>query len=190
MVWNDAMLIEYAQVHGLVTPFDAKLINPCSIDLRLGDTMRIPERGWSSRESGVWKMFENNADDLTIDNELPRWGEPFEFAHYWLMPGEFVLCHSLEYVRIPVNAAALLFSKSSTGRKGLEHLHAGLGDAGFEGQWVFEFCNNAPWPILLIAGNRYMQMQLYDLVEEPLRHYGDTGRYQGQTGPTMAREAK
>lgn len=187
MVWNDAMLAEYAQVHGLVEPFAPELVNPCSIDLRLGNTMRIPDKMWSYKDSGAWAMFEYNVNDPTVDKELPRWEDSFEFTHYWLMPGQFVLCHSLEYVRIPTNAAALLFSKSSTGRKGLEHLHAGLGDAGFEGQWVFEFHNVAPWPVLLEAGKRYMQMQLYDLNDEPIRHYGYVGHYQGQTGAQPAR---
>ena len=42
--------------------------------------------------------------------------------------------------------SAALYSKSSTGRIGLEHLHAGWIDPGFCGQLTLEFKNVAPWP--------------------------------------------
>jgi dCTP deaminase len=87
-------------------------------------------------------------------------------------------------------ACAELFSKSSTGRIGLEHLHAGWIDPGFRGQLTLEFKNVAPWPILLQPGKRYMQMVVHDLVAPAARDYSQTGRYQNQTGATPAREVQ
>ena len=181
-VWNDAMLRDYCH-SGMVEPFEPANVNPASYDLRLGNTMRRADRMY--RSMTIDRMRE--LVDEQGDWNFPTWGEPFEFESAWIMPGEFVLCHSLEYVRIPVNASALLFSKSSMGRVGLEHSHAGLGDPGFEGNWTWEWSNIAPWPIQVFAGKRYMQMQLYSLIAPPVRDYSQTGRYQNQTGPTPSR---
>ena len=182
-VWNDVIIAAECELHGLVTPYDPELVNPASIDLRLGNTMRRADPMY--RTMTIDRMREL-IDDTNAWN-FPTWGEPFEFETAWIMPGEFVLCHSLEYVRIPKNSSALLFSKSSMGRIGLEHSHAGLGDPGFEGTWTWEWSNIAPWPIQIVAGKRYMQMQLYGMFAPPQRSYAETGRYQGQTGPTPSR---
>jgi deoxycytidine triphosphate deaminase len=115
-----------------------------------------------------------------------RWDDPLVFKTYVLWPGRFVLCHSAETTTIPRDAIATLYSKSSVGRDGLEHLHAGYGDQGFEGQWTWEFINVAPWPIILEVGKRYMQLVLME-AEVPMTDYSKTGRYQNQLGPTPSR---
>lgn len=177
-IWNDERLYMYCTAYGapLVSPFDSNCINPASIDLRLGTSYRLPHPGWSLR-------------NVTVN---VQWGEALTIPAdgIELQPGQFILCCSLETVRIPTDAIAFLYSKSSTGRKGLEHLHAGLGDPGFNGQWTWEFYNVAPWPILLVPGTRLMQMVLEDLTAPAARDYSQTGRYQNQTGATPAREAR
>jgi len=182
-VWNDSLIRTYCEGFGLVQPYDPALVNPCTIDLRLGNTMRRADGMYRSLTYGLMRELIDGLGEWNY----PTWAEPFEFETAWIMPGEFVLCHSLETVRIPTNAVAHLYSKSSMGRTGLEHLHAGLGDPGFVGQWTWEWHNVAKWPIKLIAGKRYMQMEIVDLVAVPLRDYAKTGRYQNQTGPTVAR---
>lgn len=177
MIWNDRRIYEWAATGG-VTPFAEDCINPASLDLRLGNTIRIPCQRWQLLGSeAVGKK--TPAKDL--------WQERETFQRFTLWPGHLVLCHSAECTNIPVTACAMLLSKSSTGRLGLEHLHAGWGDAGFSGQWVFELKNLAPWPIELVAGERYMQLVIMNMAETPLRDYSQTGRYQGQTGPEAHR---
>ncbi len=188
-VWNDRMLREACEdnLEPLVTPFEPACINPGTIDLRLGNTIRRvhPDiRKMSIAE--MQAMIDNGCEQ----EDFPMWGEPVTFESTWIMPGEFVLCHSLEFVRIPLDAIALLYNKSSMGRIGLEHSHAGVGDPGFHGTWTWEWSNIAEWPIKVFAGRRYMQMKLQSMAEIPERGYAMTGRYQGQTGPTIAREAK
>lgn len=185
-VWSDQNLTEWAQGGG-VEPFDAACINPASMDLRVGNLIRTPYSLWSSfSRTELLELIECGGI-----NQIPKWSEPIEFESFWLMPqgkgDSFVLCHSLEFVSIPDDSIALLFSKSSTGRVGLEHLHAGLGDSSFNGQWVFELHNVAPWPIELVAGKRVMQEVHIKMTGKPLKGYDITGRYQGQTGPTPAR---
>lgn len=202
--WHDTL---YRQ-HETVTPFEASQVNPASYDLRLGNQLRRTHPLWQRlsyndlRNLCHGHMPPSYARNLMTDDEkaayeasgynlaaLPKWGEVETFAETWLMPGEFVLCSSLETVTVPDDAVALLFSKSSTGRTGLEHLHAGLGDPGFVGTWTWELHNVAPWPIKLVAGQRLMQHIFIRLAAPPLRTYAETGRYQGQQGPTPAREA-
>lgn len=185
MVWNDRKIAEWAQSGG-VTPFDAACVNPASLDLRLGNQIRKPRSFWAqmTSEEIISHIAWGNID------ELPRWGESETFDVHWLLPGEFVLCHTLETVRIPDDCMALLFSKSSTGRIGLEHLHAGYADCGFFGELTLELHNVAPWPIKLETGKRYMQLAIFDMVEAALVGYAKTGRYQNQTGPTAAKAEK
>ena len=182
MVWNDKRILDWAQAGG-VTPFDATCVNPASLDLRLGDLIREPHPVWLD----MTREEMRESIELSEIDDFPKWGEAKRFDKFWLFPGEFVLCHSLELVRIPDNCMSLLFSKSSTGRTGLEHLHAGLGDSSFNGQWVFELHNVAPWPIKLEAGKRYMQMTILQMADAPLLGYDKTGRYNGQSGPTPVR---
>lgn len=178
-IWNDATLIT-AGWRGMVDPFDPALVNPASIDLRLGAQYRLPHPAWG---------MQFNGRPLNVN---VFWGEQQEMEPEGidLAPGQFVLCCSLETVRIPTDAVAFLYSKSSTGRLGLEHLHSGLGDPGFNGQWTWEFINVAPWPIHLTPGQRLMQMVVETLTAPAMRDYSQTGRYQGQTGATPAREVK
>jgi dCTP deaminase len=165
MIWNDTKL-DMAALRGMVDPFDPALVNPASIDLRLGAAYRLP----SDFPGVIWGIQFNMPDTGIV-----------------LEPRQFILCCTLETVRIPPDACAQLFSKSSTGRMGLEHLHAGWIDPGFNGQLTLEFHNVAPWPIRLVPGQRLMQMVVESMTAPAVRDYSQTGRYQGQTGATPAR---
>lgn len=182
-VWNDVMLRQACEDERLVDPYNPGCINPASIDLCLGGQYR--------RTHPFWDSYKNSAlKDHAQFVEVPLWGEPVDLdidEFFWLQPGEFVLCHSLETVNIPVRACAFLYSKSSTGRRGLEHLHAGYGDPGFIGQWTWEFQNVSPAPMKLVVGKPLMQMVLLDMAATPQFAYEITGRYMNQTGATPAR---
>jgi deoxycytidine triphosphate deaminase len=184
-IWNDVLLHDYCNRCALVAPFDAANVNPASIDLRLGASYRLPHPMWQSSTRVA-------VGDPAHVATLPTWGDECTMPPEGLViyPGQFILCCSMETVCIPNDACAFLVSKSSMGRVGLEHLHAGLGDPGFCGQWTWELHSVAPWPILLLPGKRYMQMVVHDLVAPAARDYSQTGRYQNQTGATPAREAR
>lgn len=123
-IWNDRTIIEYCNSSALVAPFDAALVNPASIDLRLGASYRLPHPMWQS--SGTRIAVADPAHLAT----LPTWGDERTMPAEGIViaPGQFILCCSMETVCIPVDATAFLMSKSSTGRKGLEHLHCIAGD--------------------------------------------------------------
>lgn len=181
-VWHDSKIAGWGEDGG-VKPFAPELVNPTSLDLRMGNMIRLPHEIWSRFSTiDIQRHIENG----TIE-DLPRWGEAFEFETFWMMPRQFALCHSLEFINMPADAVSFLFSKSSTGRIGLEHLHAGLGETEWTGQWTWELHNVAPWPIKLEAGKKVMQQVMLKVTDVPLRTYRETGRYNGQTGPTPAK---
>ncbi len=183
--WDSGPLADwqYKQLPNLVTPFDGVCINPNSMDLRLGNEIRRSHPIWRELTPSVTKHLWS----LGLLENIPKWGEVETFDKCLLMPGEFVLCHSLEFINIPDDMLAILMSKSSTGRIGIEHLHAGLGDAGWNGEWTWELHNVAPWPNELIAGKRIMQMILVKLSATVETSYKTTGRYNGQMGPTESK---
>lgn len=178
MIWNDRRIYEWAATGG-VTPFAEDLVNPASLDLRLGHLIREPRVKW-------WTRQPNSAiDKSTPASEL--WTDAFAFEQYILQPGQCVLCHSVEYIRMPTTAAGFLASKSSTGRLLLEHFHSGWFDPGFEGTATLELKNDGMWEIILRPGDLWVQLILIQMTEAPLRDYSVTGRYQGQTGPEAHR---
>jgi dCTP deaminase len=174
MIWNDRMIREWA-ANGGVTPFDGALVNPASLDLRLGNQIRYPRSSWQL------KSPTKPIDKSTPASEL--WTEALEFDKYVLFPGQCVLCHSAEYIKMPRNAAGMLASKSSTGRLLLEHFHSGFFDPSFSGTATLELKNDGPWKMTLRPGDLWVQLVLIQMAEEPERDYSVTGRYNGQTAP-------
>ena len=185
MILPDFRIREWAE-NGGITPYEPHNINPASIDLRLGNFIRVPRWYWRNPVTRFLAWHILDKPNPRIKTHL-YWSQPRRFMTYTLWPGNFVLCHSSETTEIPQNVAAILFSKSSTGRIGVEHLHAGYGDPGFglekKSQWTWELINAAPWPIELVAGRRLMQLALVRMEATPERDYRKTGRYQGQQGP-------
>ena len=104
--------------------------------------------------------------------------------------GGFYLLDTAEYVTLPEWAAGSLYLKSSAGRKGIEHLHAGWVDPGFNGTLSLEIEVRAPWPVHISRGERLVQLVLHKMAEPPEISYASTGRYSGQRVPTTAREAR
>jgi deoxycytidine triphosphate deaminase len=72
MIWNDKKILEWAQAGG-VTPFDAACVNPASLDLRLGNTILIPRRGWMMKSKSAINRNTPSSD---------LWQDPFEFDMY------------------------------------------------------------------------------------------------------------
>lgn len=161
-------------------PYDAGMVQPSSVDLRLDRYFRVFQ---NHRYSHIDPAEEQ--DELTVQVE-PKGDEPFV-----LHPGEFVLGSTLEQVTLPDDLAGRLEGKSSLGRLGLlTHSTAGFIDPGFTGHVTLELSNVANLPIKLWPGMKVGQLCLFRL-ESPAEHpYGSAvygSRYQGQRGPTASR---
>lgn len=161
MFWVDDDYMQWA-ANGGVTPFKDANVNPASIDLEWSGRYKIatPD-GWS--------------DQISTDEEAV------------INPRDLWLLDTIEYVTMPDNAVGLLTLKSSVGRNGLEHLHAGFFDPGFHGTATLEMVNMAPWPVTIKKGQRLVQLAIAKCVTVPQKTYVVTGRYNGQNVPTTAR---
>ena len=106
-----------------------------------------------------------------------------------LKPGQFILAHSVEYLRMPLNVMALLRTKSSQGRMGWEHADSGIVDPGFHGQLTLEFHNiTQRHPIRIRAGDPCAQLVFMRHAQvDPSKSYLAKGRYSGQRGVTQTR---
>jgi len=152
---------------GLVEPFLPEMINPASIDVTLGNKI-LSEGLICGPEELRTRWIEHNLEDDET---------------YKLCPGQFILAHTKEFVRIPSSLEANFQLKSSRGREGLDHLLAGYIDPGFSGQITLELHNvNQRHSIHLTPGMRIGQLRFGKLEHCPLRSYAVTGRYMNDQG--------
>ena len=171
---------EIASGRVALEPYDAAMVQPSSIDVRIDRYFRV---------------FENHRyphiDPAVEQAELTRLVEPQGDEPFILHPGEFVLASTYEVVTLPDDVAARLEGKSSLGRLGLlTHSTAGFIDAGFSEHITLELSNVATLPIKLWPGMKIGQLCFFRLSSPAEAPYGSgaTGsRYQGQRGPTPSR---
>ena len=165
MILNDRALWMAAQ-KGLVKPFLEENIQGSSIDLTLGNHIKV------ENESPIGKLWTDF--DMTDTD-------------YGLRPGEFVLAHTAETITIPEDCSAMVLLRSSAARAGFEHSLAGWCDPGFSGQLTLELRNNLRHRNLwLEPGLRLCQLVVHRMVEDAQQTYGLRGNYQGQTGATAS----
>jgi dCTP deaminase len=164
-------------------PFEAAMVQPSSVDVRLDRFFRV---------------FENHKyphiDPAEEQPDLTRLVEPEGGEPFILHPGEFVLGSTYELVTLPDDVAARLEGKSSLGRLGLlTHSTAGFIDPGFSGHVTLELSNVATLPIKLWPGMKIGQLCFFRLSSPAEYPYGSSkygSRYQGQRGPTPSRSFK
>ncbi|WP_033343430.1 dCTP deaminase [Catenuloplanes japonicus] len=161
-------------------PFEAALVQPSSIDVRLDRLFRVFNNHlYTHIDPSVQQ------DELTSEVDVPA-GQPFV-----LHPGEFVLASTLEVISLGDQLAGRLEGKSSLGRLGLlTHSTAGFIDPGFSGHVTLELSNVANLPIMLWPGMKIGQLCIFRLSSPAEHPYGSEvygSRYQGQRGPTPSR---
>lgn len=153
----------------VITPIDEEQIQPASVDIRLGNTFSIVE----------------DSTDGVIDLEQKITYKRMKSDTYILLPGQFVLATTREYIKLPDNLTAFVEGRSSLGRMGLFIQNAGWVDPGFEGEITLELFNANRCAIKLHAGRRVGQLVFAQMDEAALHPY--RGKYQGQKGATGSR---
>jgi dCTP deaminase len=160
----DHQIRAYCKNGGMVEPFDPDMVNPASIDVTLGDKIRV----------------ENDNGGFT---EMSIAEEPF-----WMPPGGFVLASTAEWIRVPVHMECVFLLKSSRGREGYDHALSTYCDPGFHGNITLELSNLRRFKELpLEAGMRIGQLRFANLEMPPMRSYAQTGRYQNDEGPVESK---
>ena len=171
-------LVEEGRI--VIDPWDPELVQPASVDLKLGDTFRV----FHNHRTAAIDLRE---PPTNLTEEIPvADGEAFV-----IHPGEFALGRTEEWVELPDDVVARIEGKSSLGRLGLiVHATAGFVDPGFKGTLTLEITNLTRVPIKLYPGLLIAQLSFMGLDAPAQRPYGSAelgSHYQGQTAATESR---
>ena len=150
---------------GMIEDYSEELINPASLDVRLGGHLMI--------EVADTKDFVN----VDISHRTSK-------NPYRLMPGEFCLAETEEIFHIPDTLSAQFVLKSSRAREGYENLLAGWIDPGFGltkgSRLTLELVNaRRHWDLPLYPGMKIGQIVFFKMSSIPINSYSKVGRYNG-----------
>jgi dCTP deaminase len=145
----------------VIHPFDEKLLNPNSYNLRLHNELLV----YTSMPLDMKKP--NPTEKLIIPED-----------GYLLKPGILYLGRTLEYTETH-ELVPMLEGRSSIGRLGMYvHITAGFGDVGFKGYWTLEISVIHPLKI-------YPEVQIcqifYHTTDGEITEY-KSGKYQSNQG--------
>ena len=170
-----------AEGHIVIEPWDQGMVQPASVDLRLGNSFRV----FHNHRIGAIDLADIRRRTSPSSVAIPE-GESFV-----IHPGEFVLGRTEECVELPDDIVARIEGKSSLGRLGLiVHATAGFVDPGFKGTLTLEITNLTRVPIMLWPGKPIAQLSFMTLDRPAERPYGhpDLGsHYHGQVEATESR---
>jgi dCTP deaminase len=144
----------------MVWPFAPELLNPASLDVRLGPNLMIEVM--------------DSAELIQIDISTRTKDDP-----YLLLPGEFCLAETVEQFDLPNDISAQFVLKSSRAREGFNHLLAGWCDPGWHGsKLTLELKNERRHHALELYPNLKIGQMVFHLMSSiPAQSYRVTGHY-------------
>jgi dCTP deaminase len=159
MILCDSEILELCK-RGAIQGYEPALINPASLDVRLGSLIMI--------ESAV------SPEMVPLSIEKATAERPYE-----LVPGQFALAETMEVFNLPEFVAAQFALKSSRAREGLGHMLAGWIDPGFCGsRLTLELKNERQLHrIPLWPGMKIGQIVFHKMSARPLVSYREVGNY-------------
>jgi dCTP deaminase len=167
MILSDKTILKMLEEQSLVIePLEKEQVQPASVDIRLGNTFSIVE--------------DSSAGIINLENEIKY--KTITSDTYILLPNQFVLATTMEYIDLPNDLTAFVEGRSSLGRMGLFIQNAGWVDPGFQGEITLELYNANRCAIELKAGRRVGQLVFAKMDDVALNPYN--GKYKGQRGAT------
>ena len=146
---HDVILREIATGRIVIEPFAADQVGTGSIDLHLGDEIRVMRGG-----PPIIELVED-ADYRTV-TRVRQLDEP-----YLLQPGETIHGITRERIRLPGDIGGWLEGRSRFARLGLMiHVTSGFVAPGVNNRQVLEMSNLAGRPLAVHAGVRLCQLVL------------------------------
>lgn len=149
-----------------IDPFDERLINPNSCNLRLSPEL---------------VCYKDSQLDMKKQHEVEHIIIPDD--GYVIQPGKLYLGRTVEYT-ITEKFVPMLEGRSSMGRLGIFiHVTAGFGDVGLKGYWTLEI--NCIQPVKIYPHVAVCQI-FYHTIEGDYTNYAQ-GKYQNNLGiqPSM-----
>lgn len=145
--------------------------------------------------NAIIQQINPNSIDLTLDRHImypcgeyivtygydmsSYWRYKYEEGEYLILePNEYILACSREYIVMPHDICGQLFTKSTLGRMFVNHMMAGVIDAGFVGKITLELKNDSKNTVKIPYGSRIVQM-VYSQLCEPTKvpYYIRPSRY-------------
>ena len=149
-------------------------LSTCGYDIRLGSKFKKITGGEVNYVTGVIdETYQENENTVT------------------LFPNDFVLAHSVEYIKMPADLVGFVLDKSSLARRGLSVQNTCI-EPGWEGIITLELHNMSSRNIILVKDMGIAQLCFSSLVGTPIKPYniknnGNPGKYQRQIGVQPAR---
>lgn len=165
-----------ARGHIKIDPYDPKLVQPNSVDIRLGNHFVWYKPGTEVIDPYDQKSITSDVEETRADS-------------FVLNPGKFVLAETMECIGLPDNIVATIEGKSSIARLGVTlHQTGGWIDAGFSGSITLEMANVNSRPVKVYAGMPIGQLVFYttERAENPYDRKADA-KYLGQRSATLSR---
>lgn len=170
------MLLSYTEIcelieRGVIENASYDDVNSSSLDIHLGSKILV-EKAHPITERPLMLNYKHR-DAMAV--------MPYTIqAPFVLMPGQFILGHSVEVFNLPNEVSAEYKLKSSMARVGIEHLNAGWCDAGWNGSVLtLEIKNMTQYHAhMLHAGDAIGQIVFFRHTPVPEdRSYAARGRY-------------
>ena len=150
----------------VIDPFDERLLNPNSYNLRLHDELLV---------------YEEIVLDMKRPNRYRRYVIPPEGLV--LQPQQLYLGRTVERTETR-NLVPMLEGRSSIGRLGLfVHVTAGFGDVGFKGYWTLEMF--AVHPIRIYPGVPICQIFYHQIAGSYTEYDSDKYQHNHDIQPSM-----
>jgi len=162
--------------HIKIDPYDKNLVQPNSLDIRLGNHF-------------VWYKPGTEVIDPFDKDSVSAGVEETHAESFVLNPGQFVLAETHERIELPDNIVATIEGKSSIARLGVTlHQTGGWIDAGFRGTITLEMCNVNTRPVKIYAEMPIGQLVFYttERAQNPYFKKGDA-KYLDQKQATLSR---
>jgi dCTP deaminase len=179
-ILSDRWIREQAQSHRMIEPFvEAQRREGCI-------SYGLSSYGYDARVADEFKIF-TNVDNALVDPKgfsdqgfVTRKGETCIIP-----PNSFLLCHTVEYFRIPRDVLVICLGKSTYARCGLIVNVTPL-EPEWEGQVTIEISNTTPLPARIYANEGICQFLFLKGEGAPEVSYADRkGKYMGQRGVAL-----
>lgn len=151
-----------------IEPFSPKQVGPASVDLYLGDEIRV-----FKKFRGIYHV--NEKSDYEKITKLVKVKK-----YFVIRPGEVVHGITKEKIKLGENLCAWLEGRSRYARLGLMvHVTAGLIQPGINNKQVLEISNMGSIPLAIYPGTKICQL----VIQETTGRAKYQGRFKNQVHP-------
>lgn len=173
----------------IISPFPdlEDRLGPDSLDLRLGNTIRIPKSsiGLEKLEDYTMEQIIDVSEPETLTNQEDEKVVLEEDEKFVLHPRRFIQATTYEIIMVPVDLRAYITGRSKFGRFGLSSTSdAPKIDPGFIGRPVLEIPHMGVSPFALFLGLLFCQITFHQLSSPCRNPYYEVGTVSlGQLSP-------